>query len=96
VERVEETAKAVRAVVRGRVQGVWYRAHTEKRARELGVVGYVRNLPDGSVEIVAEGRPSLVDSLLEWTWEGSPHCNVTAVEVEEQAVVPFTSFDTRY
>lgn len=96
MERAGQIEKAVRAVVRGRVQGVWYRAHTERRARELGVVGYVRNLADGSVEIVVEGEPSRVDSLLEWTWQGSPHCRVTAVEVEERPLVPFTSFDTRY
>ena len=56
----------------------------------------MRNLADGSVEIVVEGEPSRVDSLLEWTWQGSPHSDVTAVEVEERPLVPFTSFDTRY
>ncbi len=94
--RAGQTAKAVRAEVRGRVQGVWYRAHTEKRARELGVVGYVRNLPDGSVEIVAEGEASRVDLLVEWAWEGSPHSDVTSVDVEERPPEAFTSFETRY
>ena len=92
----EQRDKGVRIVVRGRVQGVWYRAHTETRARELGLSGTVQNLPDGTVEIVAEGNPSDVDLLVEWTWTGSPLSEVTAVEVEEIPVAGLKAFRSRY
>ena len=92
----DRAVKAVRVIVTGTVQGVWFRAHTENKARELGVAGYVRNLPDGSVEIVAEGAADAVDGLVEWSWTGSPHARVTAVELEEQQPLGLSSFATRY
>jgi len=74
---------ARRARVRGRVQGVWYRASTAARAESLGVQGHARNLDDGSVEVLAVGEPGAVDALMRWLWEGPPLANVTGVEVEE-------------
>jgi acylphosphatase len=94
--RGEQGRKAVRAIVKGRVQGVWYRAHTEKKARELGVAGFVRNLPDGTVEVFAEGAPGRVDCLVDWTWIGSPLSSVTAVEIEDRPAGQLASFETRY
>ena len=91
-----QRGRAVRIVVRGRVQGVWYRAHTETRARELGLSGTVQNLPDGTVEIVAEGDASDVDRLVEWTWTGSPLSEVSEVEVNELPVAGLKVFRTRY
>lgn len=73
---------ARRARVRGRVQGVWYRASTAQQAQALGVHGHARNLDDGSVEVLAVGEPDAVDSLLKWLWDGPPLAKVTAVEVE--------------
>ncbi|MFO8183652.1 MAG: acylphosphatase [Candidatus Aegiribacteria sp.] len=75
--------KRVRAMVSGRVQGVCFRAYTRDRARRLGVTGHVRNLPDGRVEIVAQGEDSDVDSLLEWASRGPSHASVSNVSVEE-------------
>jgi acylphosphatase len=75
--------KKVRAVVLGRVQGVWFRANTMQEAKLLGVRGYARNLPDGSVEIVAEGEASAVDALITWAREGPPLAVVREVRVEE-------------
>jgi acylphosphatase len=95
-ENPEHSKRSVLIIVGGRVQGVWYRAHTEKRARELGLSGTVRNLADGTVEIVAEGDASSVAQLVEWTWKGSPHSEVTAVDVEELPVVGRVGFSTRY
>lgn len=86
----------MRVVVSGTVQGVWFRAHTEKRAKELGLAGFVRNLPDGTVEIVAEGDSGSVDRLLDWAWTGSPHSSVTGVEVDDIAPAGHESFVTRY
>ena len=67
--------------VSGRVQGVWYRGSCAEQARALGISGWARNLPDGRVEIVAEGDPEAVDKLVEWCRHGPPGARVTAVEV---------------
>ncbi|HTE51470.1 MAG TPA: acylphosphatase [Kofleriaceae bacterium] len=71
-----------RARVSGLVQGVCYRASTCDRAAELGVAGWVRNCPDGSVELEAEGPAGRVESLLAWCGRGPPGARVTGVEVE--------------
>ena len=77
--------KKVRAIVSGRVQGVWYRAHTRAKAVELGVAGFVRNLPNGRVEIVAQGDAALVDTLMDWARIGPPMAEVTEVRVRKMA-----------
>jgi acylphosphatase len=89
--------KKVRAIVSGRVQGVWYRAHTRDKARELGLHGYVRNLADGNVEIVALGDESAVDALIDWSWTGPPMSRVTDVQVEPfDESVGGGDFEVRY
>jgi acylphosphatase len=75
--------KKVRVVVSGRVQGVWFRASTREVALELGVRGYVKNLPDGNVEFVAEGEDAQVEKLLEWARKGPPYARVDEVRVED-------------
>lgn len=70
-----------RAIVSGRVQGVFYRASTAVKAHELDVTGHVRNLPDGSVEVLVCGEPASVQALLDWLWIGSTASRVTGVEV---------------
>jgi acylphosphatase len=77
--------RAVRAVVSGRVQGVGYRFATAREARVLGVRGTVRNLPDGRVEVVAEGRRSAVAALLHYCARGPLGALVDRVDVEEFA-----------
>lgn len=72
----------VRCRVRGRVQGVFFRASTRNQASELGVTGYARNLPDGRVEVLACGAPQAVEMLQEWLWVGPPAAKVQAVECE--------------
>ena len=89
--------KKVRAIVLGRVQGVWFRANTMQEARLLGVRGYARNLPDGSVEIVAEGDASAVDSLLAWAKDGPPLAVVREVRIEElDYEEEFSNFGVRH
>ena len=82
--------------VSGRVQGVFFRQSTENRARELGLTGWVRNLPDGRVEAIAEGDP---DALAEWIafcHVGPPAAQVTHVDVQwESPTGEFAGFDTR-
>ena len=70
----------VHAIVRGRVQGVGYRASTQAEGRRLGLRGWVRNLPDGSVELEAIGPRAAVDALLAWAAEGPLGARVDAVE----------------
>jgi acylphosphatase len=67
--------------VRGRVQGVFFRAETRDRARSLGLEGWVSNEPDGSVEAVFEGAPDRIDSMLEWCRRGPRGAEVEDVEV---------------
>lgn len=79
--------------VSGRVQGVYFRGATQRRARELAVTGYARNLSDGRVEVLVCGPSGAVDSLCEWLWQGPPSANVTAVTcrvVEADAPAGFT------
>lgn len=82
-----------RAVVSGRVQGVFFRASTRRRARALGLAGWVRNLADGRVELEAEGTPRAVADLLAWVETGPPQARVTGVEVTEASPTGATSFD---
>jgi acylphosphatase len=77
-----------RSLVRGRVQGVFYRATAAQRARELGVKGYARNLPDGRVEVLACGDAKQVDEFVAWLWTGSSASKVTSVEVAELTLEP--------
>ena len=74
---------AKRCLVSGRVQGVFYRATTQQRARELGINGYAKNLPDGRVEVLAVGETDRVAELVTWLWTGSTTSHVTSVDVSE-------------
>jgi acylphosphatase len=71
--------KRVRIKVKGVVQGVAFRAYTRKEARRFGLTGFVRNLPDRSVEIEAEGEREQLEALVKWAWQGSPAAVVTDV-----------------
>ena len=89
--------KRVRAIVTGRVQGVWFRARTQDEARRVGVTGYVRNLPDGTVEIVAQGGEGAVNALISWARQGPPMANVISVQVTEvPAEEEFSEFEVRF
>lgn len=70
-----------RALVGGRVQGVFYRATAAREAAALGLEGYARNLPDGRVEVLACGEEQSVETFLRWLWVGSSASRVNAVEV---------------
>lgn len=69
--------------VEGRVQGVYFRVRTADHVGGLGVTGYVRNLPDGSVEIVVQGAPNAIDQVVEWARRGPPAARVDRVEISE-------------
>ena len=72
-----------KCLVSGRVQGVFYRGAAAQRARELGVRGYARNLPDGRVEVLACGEEAAVQTFVGWLWTGSSAAKVSAVEVAD-------------
>lgn len=74
---------ARRARVRGRVQGVWFRASAAERAAALGLRGRAENLPDGTVLVHAAGDAEALEALVAWLHRGPPLARVDAVEVEE-------------
>jgi acylphosphatase len=88
--------KAIQARVTGRVQGVSFRWYAQDQARTLGVRGWVRNEPDGSVLLHAEGDDEAVDSLVEWCRQGPSMAKVSNVAVREAAPSGATSFDIGY
>ncbi len=87
----------IHIIVRGRVQGVYYRASARDRARQLQLSGLVRNCPDGSVEIVAEGKKTSLEQLVAWCRHGPPGAVVATVDVEWQAATgKFVGFTVKY
>lgn len=79
--------------VKGKVQGVFFRASTKAVADQIGIKGFVKNLKDGSVYIEAEGKPSFLDMFLEWCNEGPEKSVVENVEVTEGEIKNFSNFE---
>lgn len=71
----------VRIIISGRVQGVFFRMETKRAAERAGVCGWVRNLNDGTVEALFEGKKSDVEAVLNWCKKGPPLSSVTRVDV---------------
>ena len=78
--------------VGGVVQGVFFRASTKKKADELGIKGFVRNEPDGSVYIEAEGEEQALQAFIEWCQDGPPRAKVKECEVNEGKLQDFSGF----
>lgn len=84
-------------IVEGRVQGVWFRDSTRREAVTLGVFGWVRNRPNGTVEVLAEGPEDNVKKLVSWCHHGPPGAKVQRVhETPEEWKGEFKSFDVIY
>ena len=81
--------------VRGKVQGVFYRESTKRKAQELGIKGFVRNEADGSVYIEAEGHEIHLTELAAWCQRGPEMAEVMAVIVEQAEPVNFNGFEIR-
>jgi acylphosphatase len=89
------TATRKRVVVSGRVQGVFFRDTTRRRADAAGVAGWVRNTPDGSVEAVFEGDPEAVEQLVEFSRRGPSRAEVASVDVTEEEPEGLVGFEVR-
>ena len=86
---------ALHVRVTGSVQGVFFRGWTRDKANELGVTGWVRNSPDGSVDGHLEGDKLAVQQLVDWLHQGPPSAQVTAVEVEVVEPAGSNGFEVR-
>ena len=84
-----------RVVVRGDVQGVFFRESCRREAQSAGVSGWVRNRADGSVEAAFEGSEEAVDALCSWCRQGPPHARVEQVDVRAEPARGESSFTIR-
>jgi acylphosphatase len=92
---VKDDALACQLKIRGRVQGVFFRDSVRREAQRRGVAGWAANLPDGSVEVVLEGRPADVRELISYSSRGPRGAEVTGVEVEERTPRGLRGFQIR-
>jgi acylphosphatase len=83
-----------RFVVRGRVQGVGFRAHTRREAVALGLQGSARNLADGTVEVLAQGDVAAIEALAAWLRQGPPLARVDALERVDAPMPVLSGFVT--
>ena len=88
--------KAIHCYVSGHVQGVFFRQETKQRAQTLGLVGWVKNLPDGRVEVMASGEAAQVDQLHAWLRHGPTLAHVSNLESDEVEYKAFACFTIRY
>lgn len=91
----QNTLIQAHVLISGKVQGVGYRYYTTRQAQALKLNGWVRNLPDGRVEAVFEGKRSTIDKMIEWCYQGSPNAVVTDVEVKLEAWSGLQGFEMR-
>lgn len=78
--------------VSGRVQGVFFRKSTQQKALELGIKGWVKNEPDGSVLVEIEGIPSSIMEMEKWLKQGPPAAKVTSIEITDGEVFNHADF----
>lgn len=78
--------KQIYLIISGRVQGVFFRSYTEKKAIELGLKGWVKNADSGDVEILAQGKESGLNQLIQWCKTGPEHAKVDNIKIKWQAV----------
>jgi acylphosphatase len=92
-----EDSTQVHLLIRGRVQGVFYRASARQEALRLGLTGWVRNCPDGSVELLAQGPRELCEALLRFCHEGPPAARVDEIDVRwGEPDLEHAGFSVRY
>jgi acylphosphatase len=79
-------------IIKGKVQGVFFRASARDVAREVGVTGWVKNMPDGSVEILVSGNEERVEKFIEWCRKGPRNAEVSEVIINESREKPLSEF----
>jgi len=84
--------KTIRLTVKGKVQGVYFRAYAKNKASELGITGWVKNLPDENVEIEATATDDLLQQFINWCREGPSRAIVNDLIIEELPYEPFIDF----
>ncbi len=84
--------KTVRLIIKGKVQGVFFRASAKEVADGLGVKGTVSNLENGDVELFATGQDQIIQKMIEWCWKGSKGGRVENVIIEDVPYRPFVDF----
>ena len=89
-------SKRVRVLASGRVQGVFFRAECARRARRLGLGGFVRNTPDGRLEAAFEGDPDSVDRMVDWCGQGPDLAVVESVESHDEEPNGETEFRIKH
>lgn len=94
-ENARDDLRRARVLVTGRVQGVFFRDSTREKAEGLGLSGWVRNLPDGSVEAVFEGDDERVREMVSWCEEGPPDARVQEVSAEDEEPEDLRRFEVR-
>ena len=85
--------EAIHIIVHGLVQGVWFRAGTKEKADQLGLLGWVKNRPEGTVEIHTEGEKLQLEEFIAWCRIGTPAADVTSLDIDEVMVQECKSFD---
>jgi acylphosphatase len=92
---MEQEKIGIHCFVTGKVQGVWFRVSTQDKAKDLGLVGWARNLPDGRVEVLAYGERDKLRELYEWLKVGPELAEVTELTYEEVAWQELERFAVR-
>ena len=87
-----EEIKTLHIIVSGKVQGVYFRVSCVDIAQKIGIGGWVRNLPDSRVEIMASGSFSKMDEFLKWSYQGPVGARVDNVDIEEKSFQAFEKF----
>lgn len=89
-------SRRVRVLIEGEVQGVYFRDAATRRARDSGLSGWIRNLPDGRVEAVYEGEDDAVQRMVDWSWKGPDRAEVVNVQTNEEAPQGEEGFHVRF
>lgn len=85
----------ITATISGDVQGVGFRASTQAKAQQLGLSGWVRNLPNGNVDMMATGKFEIIKALVDWLWQSPGNSRVTNVDWEETLLEKMSGFQIR-
>lgn len=87
--------RSYRIIVKGKVQGVGYRYNAQAAAHKYNLTGFVRNQPDGSVYIHAEGEEENINRFIEWCYTGPRYAEVSEVAAEEQEITGYQTFEIK-